>query len=134
MDKPESAQVNVRIKLTGVFEIQTNYLNSSRRSDLVLINKKKIELDVSFWETTDWLWKKDKIETNTLNVPEIILKKTVEHEVMAIAIVDGGLGTVPKSLGKRNTENQRKNWDYIRPQQCKNWQEYWKDFKEIFFL
>ena len=111
MPKPESTQKNETHKILGNFEVQTDHKTSTRRPDLVLINKKRRSYHfVDFSVLADHRRrrrkkkkKKVKRETNTWALPEN-WKKLRNMRMTVIPIVVGAPGTVSKGLEKRQKE------------------------------
>ena len=91
-------------KLQWDFDIHTDYLISTRRIDLIIINKKKnAKLSTLLFRlTTEWSWKngKRRINTSTLQENWKKKKKLWNMKMTIIPIVIGDFGTVTKGLLK----------------------------------
>ena len=113
MHNPESARVNESHKLLRDFEIQTDYLISARRPDLVIVNQRKENLQNSGLCRSEW--PQDKTERN---------RKTVEHESDGDTNCDWctryshqRIGTGIERLGNKRTHGDHPNYSIV---------EYWE--------
>ena len=102
MHNPASVLENDTHKLLRDFEIQTDHLNSARRSDLIIINRKKRTCKiVDFAAPTDpsIKLKESQKKDKYLDLARE-LKKLWNMKVTIILIVIGAFGTVTKGLLK----------------------------------
>ena len=101
MHKQEYILEKEACKILWYFEIQTDHLTQARRSDLILINKKKIKRNMPsnyfllFWWATVKI-KGEKVDESLYLARELIMRRTIRLKVILIVI--GALETVPKNL------------------------------------
>ena len=117
-------------KLLWDFNIKTDHLIPSRRPDLIIINKKRENLQ-NCWLTclgrpqneSEGKWKEEWVPR-----PCSRIKKAVEHELTIVPIVIGALGTVTKGLlkGLENLEVGGRV-ETIQWQHCWGRPEYWDE-------
>ena len=112
---PESILENEMHKLRWDFEIQTDHLISARRSDLVIIIKRRTCWIVDFAVPADHRIKLKESEKKD-NYPDLareLEKKQWNMKVMVIPIVIGVLGTGTGRLGNKRTCGDHPNYSII---------------------
>ena len=130
MHKSESVLENETYKILRDFEIQTNYLITAKRPDLVIISKKKRKKTCRIVDFAVPVDDRMKIKENEKRDKYLDLarelRKQLNIRVTVIPIVVGALGTVPKGLeggwGNWKSENQSRSF---RQQHCWEQPEYY---------
>ena len=99
MLNPPSAKRNETHKLLWDFDIQTDHLISTRRSDLIIINNNNSIVDFDVPANHRVKLKESKKKDKYLDLARE-LKELWNMKVMIIPIVIGALGTVTEGIGK----------------------------------
>ena len=99
MHNQESVIENETHKLLWNFEIQTDHLLLAIRPELIIINKKRRELE-ELWTLLSLLTREIEKKDNYLDIARE-LKKPWNIKVMIIAIVIGSLGLEDGEVGGR---------------------------------